>query len=87
MHTEIIAFLIIGVVFCVMRLIAVPLPPCTNPFAVKINNNENNNNNNNYYYHPLFLTESFTCTWLLFSFLPFHPYQILKHFFHLKDKV
>jgi hypothetical protein len=34
------------VLFCVMCLIAVPLPPGANPFAVQINNNNNNNNNN-----------------------------------------
>jgi hypothetical protein len=32
------------VLFCVMCLIVVPLPPGQNPFAVKINNNNNNNN-------------------------------------------
>jgi hypothetical protein len=32
----------------------VPLPPGTNPFAVKINNNYNNNNNNN-----IIITETF----------------------------
>jgi hypothetical protein len=30
------------VLFCVMCVIAVPLPPGTNPFAVKINNNNGN---------------------------------------------
>jgi hypothetical protein len=35
------------VLFCVMCVIVVPLPPGTNPFAVKISNNNNNNNNNN----------------------------------------
>jgi hypothetical protein len=30
-----------------MCVIVVPLPPGTNPFAVKINNNNNNNNNSN----------------------------------------
>jgi hypothetical protein len=30
----------------VLCLIVVPLPPGTNPFAVKINNSNNNNNNN-----------------------------------------
>jgi hypothetical protein len=34
-----------GVLFCVLCVIVVPLPPGTNPFAVKINNNNNNNNN------------------------------------------
>jgi hypothetical protein len=33
-----------GVLFFVLCLIVVPLPPGTNPFAVKINNNNNNNN-------------------------------------------
>jgi hypothetical protein len=35
------------VLFCVLCLTVVPLPPATNPFVVKINNNNNNNNNNN----------------------------------------
>jgi hypothetical protein len=34
-----------AVLFCVLRLIAVPMPPGTNSLAVKINNNNNNNNN------------------------------------------
>jgi hypothetical protein len=40
-----------GVLFCVLCLIVVPLPPGTNPFAVEINDDDddddNNNNNNN----------------------------------------
>jgi hypothetical protein len=39
-----------GVLLCVLCIIVVPLPPGTNPFAVKINNN-NNNNNNKYLEH------------------------------------
>jgi hypothetical protein len=36
-----------GVLFCVMCLIVVPLPPGKNAFSVQANNNNNNNNNNN----------------------------------------
>jgi hypothetical protein len=32
------------VIFCVLCLIAVPLPPGENTFAVQFNNNNNNNN-------------------------------------------
>jgi hypothetical protein len=39
-------FRLIVVIFCVLCLIVVPLPPGENPFAVKININNNNNNNN-----------------------------------------
>jgi hypothetical protein len=34
-----------SVVFCVLCLIVVPLPPGKSPFAVQLNNNNNNNNN------------------------------------------
>jgi hypothetical protein len=34
-------------VICVLCLIAVPLPPGKNQFAVTTNNNNNNNDNNN----------------------------------------
>jgi hypothetical protein len=39
-------FRLIVVLFCVLCLIVVRLPPGRNQFAVKINNNNNNNNSN-----------------------------------------
>jgi hypothetical protein len=34
-------------IFCVLCLTIVPLPPGKNPFEAQLNNNNNNNNNNN----------------------------------------
>jgi hypothetical protein len=44
-----VCYFVRGVLFSVMCVIVVPLPPDTNPFAVKINNNNNNATNSNSY--------------------------------------